>query len=81
VDTWSSVNIITLECLKKLQYTEDLEAVEVPIVGFGGQTTYPLGTKKLLVRVEDKANSRTIKINFLVVDILMAYNDSRMPDS
>jgi len=75
VDIGNSVDIITLECLKKLQYTQkDLEAVEVPIVRFRGQTTYPLRTKELLVRVRDKDNSRTIDINFLFVDILRAYN-------
>ena len=35
VDTESSVDIITLECLKKSQYSgNDLEAPEAPIVGF-----------------------------------------------
>jgi len=33
-----------------------------------------LGTKKLLVRVGDKDNLRTVDVNFLVVDIPMAYN-------
>jgi len=37
VDTGSSVDIITLECFKKLQYSEkDLEATGTPLVGFGG---------------------------------------------
>ena len=71
----SSVDIITLGCFKKLQYIEKgLEAMGMPLVGFGGQTTYPLGTKKLLVRVGDKDNLRTVDVNFLVVDILIAYN-------
>ena len=73
VDTGSSVDIITLECFRKLEYTEkDLEAVGVPLVRFGGQTTYPLGTNKLSTRVGDKENSRTVDVSFLVVDILMA---------
>ena len=75
VDTGISVDIIILECFKKMQYTEkDLETVRVPLVGFGRHTTYSLGTKKLSVRVGDKDNSRTVDVNFLVVDILMAYN-------
>ena len=41
----------------------------MPLVGFGGQTTYPLGSKKLSMRVGDKDNSRIV-----VVDIPMAYN-------
>ncbi|KAJ8438067.1 hypothetical protein Cgig2_025472 [Carnegiea gigantea] len=75
VDTKSSVDIITLECLKKLQYSEkDLEPAEAPIVGFGGQPTYPLRTKRLPVRVGNKDNSRTMETTFLVTDISMAYN-------
>ena len=37
VDIGSSVDIITLRCFKKLQYSEkDLEATGMPLVGFGG---------------------------------------------
>jgi len=54
VDTESYIDIITLECLKKLQYSEkDLQPVESPIVDFGGHATYPLGTKRLPMRVGD----------------------------
>jgi len=48
--------------------------VEVPIVGFGGQATYPLRTKRLSMRVRDKESLRTVEINFIVVDIPMGYN-------
>jgi len=49
VDIGSYVDIITLECLKKLQYNEkDLEVVAIPVVGFGGQAMYFLGTKDYL---------------------------------
>jgi len=34
----------------------------------------PLGTKKLSTRVEGKESSQTIGVNFLMVDIHMAYN-------
>jgi len=75
VDTGSSVDIITLECFIKLQYREnDLEAVGMPLVVFGGHTTYPVETKKLSIRVGDKGNSRTVDVNFLVLDIPVAYN-------
>jgi len=38
VDTKSSIDIITHECLKKLQYGEkNLELVEISIVGYGAQ--------------------------------------------
>ncbi|KAJ8425175.1 hypothetical protein Cgig2_003243 [Carnegiea gigantea] len=64
VDTRSSVDIITLECLKKLQYNKkDLEAVESLVVGFGGEVMHPLGTKRL----HDRRNNV----------IPMAYNASK----
>ncbi|KAJ8430261.1 hypothetical protein Cgig2_022719 [Carnegiea gigantea] len=77
VDTESSIAIITLECLKKLEYSDkDLEAVEALVIGFGEQPTYacPGGTKRLPVWVGDKDNSRTVETNSVVVDIPMAYN-------
>ena len=71
------MDIITFKCFKKLQYSEkDLEAVGMPLVGFGGHATYPVGMKKLPVRIGEKDNSRTVDVNFLVVDIPMAYNVS-----
>jgi len=75
VDTGSFVDIITMECFKKLQYSdEDLEATGTPLVGFGGQPTYPVGMKRLSVRIGENDNSRTVNMNFLVVDVPMAYN-------
>jgi len=75
VDTGSSVDIITMECFKKLQYSEeDLGATGTPLVRFGGQPTYPVGMKRLSVRIGEKDNSRTVNVKFLVVDVLMAYN-------
>jgi len=70
IDIGSSVDIITLECLKRLQYNErDLEAVKNPILGFGEQATYSLGTKRLHIQVGDTDNSQIVKTNFLVMDI------------
>jgi len=75
VDMGRSVDIITMECFKKLQSSEeDLEATGTPLNGFRGQPTYPVGMKRLLVRIREKDNSRTANVNFLVVDVPMAYN-------
>ena len=75
IDMGSSVDIITPECFRKLQYMEkDLEVVGTPLVGFGGQPTYPVGMKKLAVRIGEKDNSRTMDVTFLVVDVPMVYN-------
>jgi len=46
----------------------------MPLVRFGGHTTYRVGMKKLPVRIGEKDNSRTVDVNFLFVDISMAYN-------
>ncbi|KAJ8427002.1 LOW QUALITY PROTEIN: hypothetical protein Cgig2_013942 [Carnegiea gigantea] len=56
VDTRSSIDIITLECLTKLQYKKkDLEAVETPVVGFRGQATecYYMSLKSLGIKERD----------------------------
>jgi len=75
VDMGRSVDIITMECFKKLQSSEeDLEATGTPLNGFRGQPTYPVGMKRLSVRIGEKDNSRTVNVNFLVVDVPMAYN-------
>jgi len=43
------------ECFRKLKYSEkDLKAMGMPLVRFGGHTTYPVGMKKLPVRIGDK---------------------------
>jgi len=69
------VDIIRLECFRKMQYSEkDLETVGTPLVGFGGQPTYPVGMKKLIVRMGENDNAMTVDVNFPVVDVPMAYN-------
>ena len=75
MDMWSSIDVVTVECLKKFQYGEIiLEVVAVPTVGFREQTIYSLGTKKASVWVRDKDNSQTIETNFLVIEIRLVYN-------
>ncbi|KAJ8422041.1 hypothetical protein Cgig2_026429 [Carnegiea gigantea] len=50
MNTGSFVDVITLECLKKLQHNEkDLEAINTPIVRFEKQATDPLRAKRLPV--------------------------------
>ncbi|KAJ8424123.1 LOW QUALITY PROTEIN: hypothetical protein Cgig2_015649 [Carnegiea gigantea] len=75
MDRGSFVNIITLNSLKKLQCNKkDFEAIKTPILGLKRHGTYPLGTKRLLIHVKDKKNSRAIEANVFVVDIPMVYN-------
>jgi len=48
--------------------------VKVPIVGSEAQTTHPLTIKRLTIRVRENESSRIVEINFLIVEIPMAYN-------
>ena len=68
LDTGSSVDIITLECFKKLQYLEKaLEVAGTPLVGFGGHATYLVGMKKLLVWIGENHKSRTVNENLVLM--------------
>ena len=59
---------------KAVAYGEGLRGRMNPLVGFGGQPTYPVGMKKFPVRIGEKDNSRTMDVTFLVVDVPMVYN-------
>jgi len=75
VDTSSSVDVITWDCLKKLVYAgRDIVPMANPILGFGGQEIYPAGKIYLLVHFGDKTKFKSLKIDFLVVDLPTAYN-------
>ena len=75
IDTGSSANIKTWECLQRLKYPgRDI----IPLVhlhpGFGGQTVNTLGMIRLSLRFGDKAKSKSIEVDFLVVDVPTTYN-------
>ena len=75
VDSGSSVDIITLECLQKLKYIEkDVTPTSQPLIGFGGGSVYPLGFVKMAVRLEERGKGRTLPVDFLVVDTPLPYN-------
>lgn len=75
VDSGSSANIITWDCLRQLKYNrEDLSPISQPLVGFGGQTVYPIGTLKLPIRLGEKGKGRSLPVIFLVVDTALPYN-------
>ena len=74
VDSGSLADIITLECLHKLKYTEkDVTPTSQPLIGFGGGSVYPLGFVKLTVRL-GMGKGRSLPIDFLVVDTSLPYN-------
>lgn len=75
VDSGSSADIITLDCLRKLKYTEkDVTPTSQPLIGFGGGYVYPLGFAKLAVRLEEGGKGRSLPVDFLVVDTPLPYN-------
>lgn len=75
IDSGSSADIITLQCLEKLKISKsDVQPLGRLLVGFGGQPTYPVGTIKLPTRIGQKGCGRNPMINYVVVDITLPYN-------
>ncbi|KAJ8419798.1 LOW QUALITY PROTEIN: hypothetical protein Cgig2_030527 [Carnegiea gigantea] len=75
INTWSSVDIITWDCLKKLKYLgRKIVPLVHPILGFGGQEVNPTGMIRLSLHFGKKTKVRNLKVDFLVVDVPMAYN-------
>lgn len=74
VNCRSSADIITLECLKNLRYSErDVTPLNQPVVGFGGNYVHPVGSIKLPTWMGEKGKGKIPLIDFLVVDILYCY--------
>ena len=75
VDTRSTADIITMECLRKMKFEEKhLQPLDKPLIGFEGNLVIPLGTIILPVRVGEKDESRTMPIRFTVVNLTFPYN-------
>ena len=75
IDTGSSTDIISLECLEKLRFKVDsLQPINHPIIGFGGGIIHPVGTVTLPLRIGTKEQPRHMIVKFLVVRELAAYN-------
>ncbi|KAL2252586.1 UNVERIFIED_CONTAM: Transposon Ty3-G Gag-Pol polyprotein [Sesamum indicum] len=75
VDNGSSADIILKEVLIKMGLADArLEAMNSPLVGFGGSEVDSLGTIELPVSLGDEPRRRTLKVKFLVVNTPFAYN-------
>ena len=75
VDTGSTTDLITTECLRKMKFEEKhLQPLDKPLIGFGGSQVIPLGTIILPVRVGEKNKSRAMPVRFTVVDLTFPYN-------
>ncbi|KAJ8423699.1 hypothetical protein Cgig2_003383 [Carnegiea gigantea] len=75
INTGSSVDIITWDCLKKLMYrVRDIVPLVHPILGFGGQEVNPTRMIRLPICFGDKLKSKNLEVDLLVVDAPTAYN-------
>jgi len=75
VEMGSFVDIITWDCLKKLAYPGcDIVPLVHHILDFGGQEVNPTGMIHLPVRFGDKTKSKSLEVDFLIVDVPTAYN-------
>uniref|UniRef100_A0A803MT92 Retrotransposon gag domain-containing protein n=1 Tax=Chenopodium quinoa TaxID=63459 RepID=A0A803MT92_CHEQI len=69
VDSGSLADIITWKCIEQMRFGRgDLTLMEKPLVGFGGQHVYPLGTIKLPVCLGEKKKRRSLVHTLLFVD-------------
>jgi len=75
IDTECSTDIITWDCLTKLKHLRrEIIPLVHPILSFGGQEVNPKRVIRLRLCFRDKAKTRNIEVDFLVVDVPMAYN-------
>ena len=75
VDTGSTTNLITMDCLCHMKYEEKhLRPIDRPLIGFGGGRVIPLRMIVLLVRVSEKNKGRSLAVHFTVIDIKFSYN-------
>ncbi|KAJ8452456.1 LOW QUALITY PROTEIN: hypothetical protein Cgig2_000045 [Carnegiea gigantea] len=75
IDTESSVDIITWDCLKKLTHQgHDIVPLVHPMLGFGGQEVNPTGMIHLPILFGDKLKAKNLEVDFLLIGVPTAYN-------
>ena len=58
-----------------MKYEEKhLQPIDMPLIGFGGESVIPVGTIVLPVRVCEKNQGRSLAVRFTVEDIKFSYN-------
>ncbi|KAJ8422121.1 hypothetical protein Cgig2_006429 [Carnegiea gigantea] len=71
----SFMDITTWDYLKKLKYPgSKIIPLVHPILGFGGQEVNPAGVIHLPLHFGDKVKARILEVDFLDVDVPIAYN-------
>ncbi|KAJ8430519.1 hypothetical protein Cgig2_012918 [Carnegiea gigantea] len=75
IDTGSSIDNITWDCLKKLMHPgRDIVPLVHPILRFDGQKVNPTGMISLPVYIDDKLKSKNLEVDFFVIDVPTTYN-------
>ncbi|XP_056690093.1 uncharacterized protein [Spinacia oleracea] len=75
VDTGSSSDIISLQCLRKLRHNPgDIEQVYGPLVGFGGSIVRPIGSILLPISFGIPPVVKEVAIRFIIVANLTTFN-------
>ncbi|XP_057786779.1 uncharacterized protein LOC131004172 [Salvia miltiorrhiza] len=69
VDSGSAVNILYLECLRKMGIEANVEPTNSPLFGFGGEIVMPIGFVELPVTLGRRDVYKNRMIRFLVVDM------------
>nr|GEY92026.1 reverse transcriptase domain-containing protein [Tanacetum cinerariifolium] len=76
IDGGSSMEILYEHCFNRLRL--EIKSQMVPattsLIGFSGETTWPLGQLRLLVTIGDTTDSTKVWMNFMVVKSLSPYN-------
>ncbi|KAJ8420089.1 LOW QUALITY PROTEIN: hypothetical protein Cgig2_002030 [Carnegiea gigantea] len=75
VDTGSSIDIITWDYLKKMTHSgRDIVPLVHLILGFGGQEVNPNSMNRLPLCFGGKLKAKNLEVDFLVIDLPIAYN-------
>ena len=75
VDGGSSVDILSFDAFSKMGYIkEDLRPISYPLYEFSGYLVVPMGKISLNVVLGQQGSRRSHKIEFIIVDMLIAYN-------
>ena len=75
VDNGSSADILYYPAFQQMRLGRDqLRPICLPLVGFGGMKTQPIGTITLPVVVGSYPQQISKEVNFLVVDCSSSYN-------
>ena len=75
IDTGSIADLVMMDCLKQMKFEEKhFQPVDKPLIDFGGNRVFSLGTILLPIRVGERNNCKTMLIRFTVVDLKFLYN-------